>query len=604
MLGMRQMSLCFVIAAALVAGSVTDATAQGRQTGTVRGIAVDVQGLPLPGVAVTLQSAALQGARTARTGIRGTFEITGLPPGAYEISFALSGFADAVEDAVVPLGGVAEANASMAPATVSETVQVVAVVPSPIASTETSVNMTKAQVNALPLGRDIFRVTELAPGVTDNAPSAGQLAISGGFGHDNVFLIDGVDVNDNIFGTAHDLFIEDAVRETQVLTSGISAEYGRFAGGVVNTIMKSGSNQFAGSFRANLYKPEWTTPTPFEKENGQERTGDLSDNTTYETTVGGPIVEDRLWFFYANRLERVADAQTFNVTGIGFDRTTRNDRNLFKLTGSLAPGHVVEGSYMRNATEQQRPSFDFTIDPAATIARTLPNDLWVATHRGAVTNQMFTEVQVSRKTLGFRDNGGMLTDVVDSPFLTLTQRFAHYNAPYFDAADPQNRDNRQITANTTYYLDTTGFGSHSIKGGFEHFRSTLRGGNSQSATGFVFDADYAVDAGGTPLLDADGRLVPVFVPGASLIEDWRPIRGATLDIDTLSFYVNDNWTVGNHWTFNLGLRGEKVDRSSDGRYRRRRDEHAGAPSRGCLRSPGEWEGHVSDDLWTLCREIR
>ena len=353
-------------------------------------------------------------------------------------------------------------------------------------------------------------------------------------------------------------------KKQQVLTSGISAEYGRFSGGVVNTITKSGSNQFAGSFRANLYKPDWTTPTPFEKQNGQERTGALGDNTTYETTIGGPIVKDRLWFFYANRVERVADAQTFNVTGIGFDRTTRNDRNLFKLTGTVAPGHVVEGSYMRNATEQGRPSFGFTIDPAAAITRTLPNDLWVATYRGALTSQLFTEFQVSQKALGFRGNGGTLTDIVDSPFIALTQRLAHYNAPYFDAADPQDRDNRQITANATYYLDTPGFGTHSIKGGFEHFRSTLRGGNSQSATGFVFDADYAVDLEGKPLLDAGGRLVPVFAPGASLIEDWRPIRGATLDIDTLSFYVNDNWVVGNHWTFNLGLRAEQVDSRATG----------------------------------------
>ena len=93
-----------------------------------------------------------------------------------------------------------------------------------------------------------------------------------------------------------------------MLTSGISAEYGRFTGGVVNTITKSGSNQFSGSFRTNLYKPNWTAVTPFEKDNGEDgRTGDLSDNTTYETTIGGPLVQDRLWFFYANRVERVAD---------------------------------------------------------------------------------------------------------------------------------------------------------------------------------------------------------------------------------------------------------------------------------------------------------
>ena len=542
------------------------AHAQGRQTGTVRGTVRDVQGLVLPGVSVTVQSRALQGQRTARSGLRGGYEIPGLPPGVYTITFAMNGFAEVSEQAVVPLGGTALANAALGPASISETVQVVAVVPSAIASTEISDNIIADNIDSLPMGRDIFMISELAPGVTDNAPTSNQLAINGGFGYDNVFLIDGVDVNDSIFGTANDLFIEDAIEETQVLTSGISAEYGRFTGGVVNTITKSGSNQFSGSFRTNLYKPDWTVPTPFEKANGQDsRSGDLSDNTTYETTIGGPLVVDRLWFFYANRVERVADDQTFGVTGIGFERATNNDRNQLKLTGSIAPGHQLEGSYMRNSTAQGRPSFGFTIDPAATINRTVPNDLWVATYRGAVNSRLFTEFQVSQKQLGFRGNGGTLTDIVDSPFITLTQRLAHYNAPYFDATDPQDRDNRQVTGSATYYLDTSSVGTHSIKGGFEHFRSTLRGGNSQSATGFVFDADYAVGPGGDAVLDADGRLVPVFVPGANLLEDWRPLRGATLDIDTVSFYVNDAWTVGRHVSLNLGLRAERVDsQATDG----------------------------------------
>ena len=80
----------------------------------------------------------------------------------------------------------------------------------------------------------------------------------------------------------------------------------------------------------------------------------------------------------------------------------------------------------------------------------------------------------------------------------------------------------------------------------------------------MFDADYAVGTDGVPQLDADGRLIPVFQPFANLIENWRPVRGATLDINTLSFYVNDNWQLGNHLTFNLGVRAEKVDSEATG----------------------------------------
>ncbi len=107
--------------------------------------------------------------------------------------------------------------------------------------------------------------------MTTNTPSPNQLTISGGFAFDNVFLIDGVDVNDNLIGTSNDLYIEDAIGEVQVLTSGITAEYGRFSGGVVNIITKSGSNTFAGSYRTTFTRPSWTKETPFESANNIER---------------------------------------------------------------------------------------------------------------------------------------------------------------------------------------------------------------------------------------------------------------------------------------------------------------------------------------------
>ena len=81
------------------------------------------------------------------------------------------------------------------------------------------------------------------------------MVINGAFAFDNIFMVNGVDVNDNLFAQPQNLFIEDAIEETQVLTSGISAEYGRFTGGVVNAITKSGGNTFSGSGRVNFLNP-------------------------------------------------------------------------------------------------------------------------------------------------------------------------------------------------------------------------------------------------------------------------------------------------------------------------------------------------------------
>ena len=547
---------------ALLLVALHDASlAQGRQTGTIRGSVVDAQGLVLPGVTVTVRSAALQGVRTTVTDINGNYQILALPPGEYDVVFELLGFADINKMATVSLGGDVGVNAAMAPAGVTEVVQVVGVVPTPLETTTTSSNITADQVNALPMNRTPWRIAELQPGLTDNTPNAGQVTINGAFAYDNIFLVDGVDINDNLFGVANNLYIEDAIQETQVLTSGISAEYGRFSGGVINVITKSGGNDFSGSYRLNMYKPSWTSVTPFERESGTtEREGDLGNNLSHEITFGGPIVRDRLWFFYSGRFSRTKETSTFNETGIRYIDSQAVDRNQIKLTATLAPGHTLSGSYLRNARTDDGPSFGFSVVPSTITTGQRPQDLFVTTYRGSLSANVFAEVQYSQKRQGFRDSGGTSTDIVDSPFLTRTQALAHYNAPYFDATDPEDRNNRQITGNVTWFLSSESVGSHSLKAGFERYTSIRTGGNSQTATDYVFRADYAVGPDGSPLQDVNGHLIPRFVPGPStLILNWLAARGARIDINTTSFFLNDVWTLNEHFSFNLGVRGETVD---------------------------------------------
>src|SRR5258708_4671264 len=100
-------SLIVLIAAWLILGS-TGLFAQGVQTGTIRGLVKDQQGLSVPGVTVTATSPALQGPRSTVTDKEGLYTIRALPPGEYEIKFELSGFANATRNTTVPLGLVAE----------------------------------------------------------------------------------------------------------------------------------------------------------------------------------------------------------------------------------------------------------------------------------------------------------------------------------------------------------------------------------------------------------------------------------------------------------------------------------------------------------------
>ena len=91
----------------------------------------------------------------------------------------------------------------------------------------------------------------------------------------------------------------------------------------------------------------------------------------------------------------------------------------------------------------------------------------------------------SKRHFKFDGFGGTSQDLVDSPIFTLTQALGHYNAPYFDATDPEERNNQQLTGNVTSFLNTENRGRHELKVGYEWFRSQRTGGNSQSSTGYV-----------------------------------------------------------------------------------------------------------------------
>src|SRR5258705_7183419 len=119
--------------------------------------------------------------------------------------------------------------------------------------------------------------------------------------YDSLYLVDGAITNENLRGQTHNLFIEDAIQETTVQTGGISAEYGHFTGGVVNSITKSGGNEFKGTFRTSFANESWTAKTPFTAEQ------DDKINPVYEGTLGGPAIRDRLWFFGGGRSAKTSD---------------------------------------------------------------------------------------------------------------------------------------------------------------------------------------------------------------------------------------------------------------------------------------------------------
>ena len=187
----------------------------------------------------------------------------------------------------------------------------------------------------LPTSRDLNSILLMAPGVHPTGP-AGAFSFGGSVTFENLFLLNGVSINENIRGQAFDTAIEDAIQETTVANGGVSAEFGRFSGGVVNIITKSGGNQFSGSFRESLNNDKWRTLTPFETARLATTPEPRIDKTvpTTEYTLGGPVMRDRLWFFTSGRLRDESQGRTL----IGNERAVRVHRGAAAIRGQ---GHVL-----------------------------------------------------------------------------------------------------------------------------------------------------------------------------------------------------------------------------------------------------------------------
>jgi hypothetical protein len=180
-------------------------------------------------------------------------------------------------------------------------------------------------------------------------------------------------------------------------------------------------------------------------------------------------------------------------------------------------------------------------------------------------NGLLAEAQYSERRFEFKGLGGTATaaDLVDSPFLSVSQgRTSAYNAPLGDATDPEQRNNRQVTASLTG--DWKRAGRHETKVGYEFFRSQRTSTGTLSSTDNYFLTAYATDSAGRPVLDAGGRLIPVFTPRRSILVFVPGVRGAVMNTDENSLYVQDHWTINNQWSADLGARFEHVNAVSTG----------------------------------------
>lgn len=553
-----------VFAALVFAGSVFAQVTTASITGRV----LDQNGAAVSNATVTATLVGTGQTRTAQTDDQGNYTIAQLAPGNYDIAVEASNFSKAVvKGRELNVGAVQTLNFDLKPGQITETVDVTADLVN-IETTKSDLGgvVTPVQVENLPLLNRTFAALSVimpeARPVGNFDPTktrVGNVAFNGGDGRQVDVNVDGGDNKDNVVGSLLQNFSYESIQEFQVLQHRWTAEQGRAVGGVVNVITKSGTNEFHGSFFANFRDEALRSMDFFEKQRLAANPAFLKPSFSRQEvggSIGGPIVRDKLFFFFA--LERFRERQNVPVSAaaalqipaipgnqfVSEIPTPYNDTLLtakvdHRLTSNQSMFYRF--SYQKNDSPNDQVS-----NPAATDltgGNTDNNKLYsvVANHTATIGT-----TKVNQFSFHFQDFNNAILGVTTNPQLQFPGGItigANTNVP-------------QATLERKYqFRDDFSWqaGNHSWKFGTNYIYTELGGFFFFGSKGYTiswFDSPLTI-RNNTNGLYPQGFATPGAVQNISFSDG-----EGTHDqiIHQLAFYAQDDWKVTPRLTLNLGLR--------------------------------------------------
>ena len=552
-------------------------------TADITGRVADASGAAVVGATVTARNAGTGLSRTTQTNDEGSFTITQLPPGTYEITAEAANFSRArLPNIELNVGTTRTLNFDLQPGQVTETVDVT----TDLVLVETTRSdlggvVTPVEVENLPLlTRTFANLSVIMPearpvGNFDPTKTrVGSVAMNGGDGRQLDVNVDGGDNKDNVVGSLLQNFSYESIQEFQVLQHRWTAESGRAVGGVVNVITKTGSNEFHGSGFFNFRNESMRARDFFEKQSTDEKP--QFDREEFGGSFGGPIKKDRLFFFFA--LERFRERQNILINpallpqiaaipGVTADPTIPTPYNDTLLTARVDHKISDAQSMFYRFAFQKNDSPNDQFDPS------LPSDL---TGGNTNNNKLYSFVvnhqyvlspsKLNQFTFHFQDFKNEILGVTDRPNLVFpsVQTGANVNVP-------QQTKQRKFQFRDDFSLTT---GRHSLKFGANIIRTELGGFFFFGANGyqlFFFDDPLTIvnnpaNNGGCPRVPdpADPtRLIPTrcytqgfATPGAVQALQFNTGEGDTTQdpFHQVALYVQDDFRFSPRLTFNLGLR--------------------------------------------------
>ena len=565
-----------------------------QQYGSVSGTVTDEQGGVLPGVTVTISSSALiAGSQTVVTGAGGTYAFRTLPPGVYSLSFSLTGFTTLTQEEInVNVSTERTINPSLAVGGLEETVTVTG--ESPIVDVRQNITQTNIDAEIyenVPTARNPWEMAGLVPGMITGQMDVGgnrgmqqyQLEVMGSANSQKSFSIDGLKVNwpGGSGGWTMQYYDFGMFEEYNFQTSAMTAE-SDVAGVYMNMTTKSGGNNLSGN-QSVFFNNDAMQGTNTDEESS------LGGNPTdiaydLQGTLGGPIVQDKAWFFASGRWWRL-DQFLPGTAGLGDDGgQVLDDNRITNLMGRVTY-QINEGSqafvmfnknwkyrYHRNRTGEafaESAATSFQKQPAQNIVLSyntlLGNRALLDVRFGRMWGETpyFYNEAVTPEDIAFTDNG-------------LGQALRAAENEYFN---PNHRN--QFNANISYFLDQTS-GSHDLKFGIQIGRERFQERQT-------INQDLRLEA-------INGVADQVILTSSPTQSDNR--------LSTWAAYIQDSWTIGTKLTLNLGVRfdgisGEVPAQSQPAGTWTEAREFPANPN-----SVPDWSGNAGTAAWRSLRLVR
>ena len=405
--------------------------AYAQEAASIVGVVQDSQGAVLPGVTVEASSDALiERVRTAVTDGSGRYGIISLRPGTYTVTFTLTGFKSVRREGIALSGDfAATVNAQLEVGAIEETITVSGASPIvDLQSTQNQFVLNKEALDALPATRSMQGGASLVPGVQFYSQGfVSTMTVHGSNTADQRIYFDGMRIGQNLTGTgsqANGTGVNDLAQEELVYDAGSQSAETALGGVRMDSIPKEGGNRFSGAYR-------------FFFSNGSMQNGNVPDNLRQfiaasdslrilwhsNVTFGGPIVQNRFWFFTAFRQTQtdtyVADMYLPNGTLLRLpngERINRDSRvvpnGLFRITTQLSQRDKLRAAYYNSNSRTQRYDVGCTATSGNRVSCVAPEaayslpapvqqsaDLkWTST----LTNRLLIEVGASAGVASYR----------------------------------------------------------------------------------------------------------------------------------------------------------------------------------------------------------